>query len=54
MEKALSRIRPTLQADGGDVELVEVTNKGVLKAKLIGACCGCPMSIVRLEMSTAP
>lgn len=48
VEKALERIRPALQADGGDVELVEVTEDGVVKVKLVGACRGCPMSQLTL------
>jgi Fe-S cluster biogenesis protein NfuA len=49
VEKALSMIRPALQTDGGDVQLVEVTDQGVVKIRLIGACCGCPMSKMTLE-----
>jgi len=49
IEKALDRIRPALQADGGDVELVDVTD-GVVKVKLTGACGGCPMSQMTLKM----
>ena len=41
--KALDEIRPHLKADGGDVELVEVTEDGVVKVRLLGACSGCPM-----------
>ena len=41
--KALEEIRPNLQADGGDVELVEVTEDGMVKVRLLGACAGCPM-----------
>jgi Fe-S cluster biogenesis protein NfuA len=48
VEVALDKIRPALQADGGDVELVEV-NDGVVKLKLKGACAGCPMSIITLK-----
>jgi len=48
VEKALERIRPALQADGGDVELVEVTTEGVVKVRLKGACGGCPMSQLTL------
>lgn len=40
VEAALEKIRPSLQADGGDVELVEVTTDGVVKVKLTGACAG--------------
>lgn len=49
VEAVLSRIRPALQADGGDVELVDVSN-GVVKLKLTGACAGCPMSTMTLQM----
>jgi Fe-S cluster biogenesis protein NfuA len=42
-------IRPAVQADGGDVELVEVTNSGVAKIRLHGACVGCPSSTVTLH-----
>ncbi|MFH1867990.1 MAG: NifU family protein [Candidatus Omnitrophota bacterium] len=50
VEAALAKIRPNLQADGGNVELVDVTPEGVVKVKLIGACCGCPMSQMTLKM----
>lgn len=50
VEAALEKIRPSLQADGGDVELVEVTTDGVVKVKLTGACAGCPMRQVTLQM----
>ncbi len=50
VEAALGKIRPSLQADGGDVELVEVTADGVVKVKLTGACSGCPMSQMTLKM----
>jgi Fe-S cluster biogenesis protein NfuA len=48
IEKALGKIRPLLQRDGGDVELVEVTD-GVVKVRLTGACKGCPMSQMTLK-----
>jgi Fe-S cluster biogenesis protein NfuA len=48
VEKALGKIRPMLQRDGGDVELVEVDN-GVVKVRLTGACKGCPMSQMTLK-----
>ena len=48
IEKALEEIRPSLQADGGDVELVAVDN-GVVKVRLTGACSGCPMSQMTLK-----
>jgi len=51
VEAILSRIRPALQADGGDVELVDVTPEGVVKVRLTGACRGCPMSELTLKMS---
>jgi len=46
---SLDKIRPALQADGGDVELVEVTDDGVVKLRLTGACAGCPMSTITLK-----
>jgi len=49
VEKALDTIRPALQADGGDVELVEVTEDGVVQVELVGACGGCPMSQMTLQ-----
>ncbi len=49
IEAALSRVRPVLQADGGDVELVDVSD-GVVKLRLTGACAGCPMSTMTLRM----
>jgi len=45
----LARLRPTLPAAGGDVELVDVS-EGVVKLKLTGACSGCPMSTMTLRM----
>ncbi|MDP2661068.1 MAG: NifU family protein [Dehalococcoidia bacterium] len=50
VEQALTLIRPALNADGGDVELVEVTEEGVAKVRLTGACGGCPMSQMTLQM----
>lgn len=50
VRKVLETIRPALQADGGDVELVEVTEDGVVKVKLVGACGHCPMSTMTLKM----
>jgi Fe-S cluster biogenesis protein NfuA len=47
VETALKDIRPALQADGGDIELVEVVD-GVVKVRLQGACAGCPMSQMTL------
>lgn len=50
VQEALDKIRPALQRDGGDVELVEVTGEGVVKVRLKGACGGCPMSQMTLKM----
>lgn len=50
VEKALDSIRPALQADGGNVELVEVTGDGVVKVRLVGACGHCPMSTQTLKL----
>jgi len=50
VEKALDKIRPFLKADGGNVELVEATEDGVVKVKLTGACGHCPMSTYTLKM----
>ena len=49
VEEVLSAIRPMLQADGGDVELVAVEEDGTVKVKLKGACGGCPMSRITLK-----
>ena len=48
IEAAIGRIRPALQADGGDVELVEVKD-GVVSVRLTGACGGCPMATMTLK-----
>jgi len=48
VEKAIEKIRPFLQRDGGDIELVEIVD-GVVKVRLIGACMGCPMSQITLQ-----
>jgi Fe-S cluster biogenesis protein NfuA len=48
VQVVIDKIRPTLQADGGDVELVSVDN-GVVKVRLQGACKGCPMSQMTLK-----
>jgi Fe-S cluster biogenesis protein NfuA len=51
VEKAIESIRGYLQADGGDVELVEVIeNEGIVKVRLTGACGSCPMSQMTLQM----
>lgn len=48
VEKVLDEIRPSLQADGGDVELVDVA-EGVVRVRLKGACAGCPMSQMTIQ-----
>lgn len=50
VEKVIEEIRPALQADGGDVTLVDVGEDGVVKVRLTGACGGCPMSQMTLKM----
>jgi len=50
VENALNKVRPSLQADGGDVQLVSVDDQGVVKVRLTGACGGCPMSQMTLKM----
>ena len=50
VQKAIDKVRPGLQADGGDVELVDVSPDGVVKVRLTGACHGCPMSQMTLKM----
>lgn len=49
VENALKSIRPSLQLDGGDVELVDVSVDGIVKVRLKGACSGCPMSQMTLS-----
>ena len=49
IETALDQIRPSLEADGGGVELVEVTTDNIAKVKLTGACGGCPMAKMTLK-----
>jgi len=50
VQKVIDQIRPSLQADGGDVELVDISAEGVVKVRLTGACHGCPMSQMTLKM----
>ncbi len=51
VEEVMNEIRPNLQADGGDIELVGVDEEtGVVSVKLVGACAGCPMSQMTLQM----
>ncbi|MBW1678566.1 MAG: NifU family protein [Deltaproteobacteria bacterium] len=49
VQKVLDEIRPSLQVDGGDAELVDVDSDGVVKLRLTGACAGCPMSQMTLK-----
>ncbi len=48
--EVIEKIRPMLQRDGGDIQLVDVTTDGVVKVKLTGACGSCPMSMMTLKM----
>lgn len=47
--KALEKVRPYLQSDGGDIDLIDVTEEGTVKVKLKGACHGCPYSLQTLK-----
>jgi Fe-S cluster biogenesis protein NfuA len=49
VEEVINRIRPALQRDRGDVELVEITDNDVVKVRLKGACGSCPMSLMTLK-----
>ncbi len=49
VDKALRQIRPAVQSDGGDIELIDVTDEGVVKVRLHGACVGCPSSGMTLK-----
>ncbi len=49
VQEALDQIRPAIQMDGGDVELVDVTEDNIVKVRLMGACHGCPMSLLTLQ-----
>ncbi len=49
VKAAIEDVRPHLQMDGGDVELVDITDDGVVKVKLTGSCAGCPMSQMTLK-----
>ncbi|MFZ5648072.1 MAG: NifU family protein [Bacillota bacterium] len=51
VEAVLDKVRPALQRDGGNVELVDVTPDGQVKVKLVGACGSCPMSTYTLKMA---
>ena len=50
VESILEKIRPSLVRDGGNVELIDVKDDGVVEVKLTGACAGCPMSTMTLKM----
>lgn len=49
VESTLAKVRPQLQADGGDVELVGITEENIVQVRLQGACAGCPMSQMTLK-----
>ncbi len=49
LEKSLSQVRPYLQRDGGDVELVRLTEEGIVEVRLTGSCISCPMSRMTLR-----
>jgi Fe-S cluster biogenesis protein NfuA len=49
IEKSLAQIRPHLQRDGGDVELVRLTEEGIVEVRLTGSCVSCPMSLMTLR-----
>lgn len=49
VQEALDEIRPAIQMDGGDVELVDITEDKVAQIRMVGACGGCPMSMVTLQ-----
>jgi len=50
VQTALDNIRPALQSDGGDIELLDVDEEGVVKVHLVGACSGCPHAAMTLQM----
>ena len=52
IQKAIEKVRPHLQRDGGDIELVDVVD-GIVKVRLKGACMGCPMSQITLQEGVA-
>lgn len=49
VKKAIQDVRPSLQADGGDIKLISVSEEGVVKVQLTGACNGCPMAQLTLK-----
>jgi Fe-S cluster biogenesis protein NfuA len=50
VQQVINEIRPNLQADGGDIDLIDVTEDGIVKVKLRGACSGCPGAAMTLKM----
>lgn len=50
VEQVINAIRPMIQSDGGDVELIEITSEGIVRIRLHGACVGCPSSHITLKM----
>jgi Fe-S cluster biogenesis protein NfuA len=50
VEEVINTIKPLLQADGGDIELIDVSEDGVVKVKLVGACAGCPGAQMTLKL----
>lgn len=50
VKAVIEEIRPALQADGGDVKLIDVTKDGTVRVKLVGACAGCPMATTTLAL----
>lgn len=50
VQEVINEIRPNLQADGGDIDLIDVTDDGIVKVKLRGACSGCPGAAMTLKM----
>jgi len=51
IEEVLDKVRPALVRDGGNVDLIDVTDEGTVKVKLVGACGSCPMSTLTLKMA---
>lgn len=51
--RVINMIRPAVQSDGGDVEFVEITQAGVVRVRLHGACVGCPSSNITLQLGIA-
>ena len=49
VQRAIQDVRPSLQADGGDIELVSVSDDGIVRVRLTGACGSCPMSVMTLK-----